>query len=168
MSTLEFQDQLSKMRVSLHRFALSLTADRDDADDLLQDTCLKALSSREKFRENISFKSWLFTIMKNTFINRYRRQGVRHAVMGGMAYTAGTPSPGVGHESPERGLLSDEISKALASVPEAWRQPFLMHHHGYRYHEIAEHLRIPIGTVKSKIHFARKALQHQLSELRYA
>ena len=168
MTAIEFNQSFELHTGFLQNYALTLTKDAENANDLFQETAYKAYKYQRMFRSGTNMRAWLTTIMKNTFINRYRRQGVRHAVMGGMAYTAGTPSPGVGHESPERGLLSDEISKALASVPEAWRQPFLMHHHGYRYHEIAEHLRIPIGTVKSKIHFARKALQHQLSELRYA
>ncbi len=151
----------------MHSFARSLTMDEFDAQDLMQDTTLKALNNREKFRENVNFKAWVLTIMRNIFINNYHKITRRQKVVDYETDYCAVPILNEGGEySPEGSLDLKEITRAIASLSTLLKEPFSMYVAGYKYHEIADTLDIPLGTVKSRIHLARKELQGQLKDLR--
>ena len=148
-------------------FAYMLTSNRDDAYDLLQDTTLKALDNEDKFTEGTNFKGWVFTIMRNIFINNYRR-GARQATV--VDTTENLYLPNIaqdsGMETPDGSYSVNEISESINDLPEEFRIPFSMHVAGYKYNEIAEHMQLPLGTVKSRIFFARKKLQQRFADYR--
>ena len=161
------QDNLMSIQANLLNFAYMLTSNRDDAYDLLQDTTLKALDNSEKYADNTNFKAWVFTIMRNIFINNYRRSS--------RAATIVDTTDNLYHlnlsqdsrfESPEESYGAAEITAAINEFPEEYRVPFSMHVAGYKYNEIAEHMNLPLGTVKSRIFFARKKLQERFVDYR--
>lgn len=164
MSALEFQQQLIGLRHQLFYFALSLTRDRDNAYDLMQESILRALTYREKFRDNTNFKAWLYTIVKNTFINGHRRNKRTDALMSRVERERETISRVETPATAEASVRMGEIQGALGRLEDIFRRPFQMHHEGYKYHEIAAHLEIPVGTVKSRIHQARHRLMGMLTD----
>jgi len=164
MSTYEFQQHLVSLRQQLYYFALSLTRDRDAAQDLLQESMLRALTYREKFQDNTNFKAWLYTIMKNTFINDHRRGKRTDALMDRMEHDHVRGSRVQAATTTESSLKMREIDSSMARLDNTFREPFRMHHDGFKYHEIADRLGIPIGTVKSRIHQARLRLMDMLSD----
>ena len=156
------------LQANMLNFAYMLTSNRDDAYDLLQDTTLKALDNEDKYAENTNFKGWVFTIMRNIFINNYRR-GVRTATIvdttDNLYHLNLSQDSGI--ESPEGSYGAAEIAAAIGEVPDDYRIPFSMHVQGYKYTEIAEHMGLPLGTVKSRIFFARRKLQERFADYRY-
>jgi RNA polymerase sigma factor (sigma-70 family) len=165
MTTYEFNSQLIEMKGNLHRFALSLTSDRDTALDLVQDTLLKAITYKDKFVDYTNLKAWVFTIMKNTFINNYRRTIKENTIIDGTQdlYYLNAPHD-KGFISPESIYAEGEIQKAIDSLSDEFRIPFTMHIDGFKYHEIAEKLGLKIGTVKSRIFFTRQKLMMMLKD----
>ena len=165
MTVIEFNHQLLHLETKLGYFAKSLTLDSDSAKDLLQETMLKAISNRDKFQGDKNLKAWVFTIMKNTFINNYRRT-VRSSTIidstDNLYYL--NMNSGSSHESPEMQYNTLEILKAIKELPDDYRIPFEMHTKGYKYKEIAEHLSQPLGSIKSKIFFARRRLMEKLKD----
>jgi RNA polymerase sigma-70 factor (ECF subfamily) len=163
MTTLEFSYSLNKLSSSLKPFALKLTRDVDDANDLLQDTMVKAFTNKDKFTEGTNLKAWLYTIMKNTFITNYQRM-VRRGTF--VDTTDNLHYINSGDILVENGAFGDfaldDINIAIEKLEEVYRVPFMMHFRGFKYHEIAEKLNIPIGTVKNRIHIARKLLKGDL------
>lgn len=159
-----FRKNLINLQSNLMNFAFQLTSDREAAADLLQDTTLKALDNEEKFTSDANFKGWVMTIMRNIFINNYRKN-VRQATIVDTTddlYHINTSQESA-LESPEGSMTVKEINSILASFDEEFRVPFNMHVAGYKYSEIAEELNLPVGTVKSRIFFARKRLRAALS-----
>jgi RNA polymerase sigma-70 factor (ECF subfamily) len=163
MQKSEFAPTVTKYAYSLRPFALSLTRDMEDAQDLIQETLLRALSSQEKFTEGTNLKAWLYTIMKNIFINNYRRNKKRNTIIDTTddMYVINSNSTLVGN-SGESNMAMENVTYAVNMLQEEFRVPFMMHYQGFKYHEIADHLTLPIGTVKSRIHFARKELKKKL------
>jgi RNA polymerase sigma-70 factor (ECF subfamily) len=165
MSTIEFNKQLLSHQVILKYFALKLTTNIDDAEDLLQETLLKALKYKGKFQEQTNLKSWLHTIMKNTFINNYRREVRKRKIL-----TRSDDKEYIIHNSnlnsisPESEFSYLEIKKTIESLEDQCKIPFLLHNEGFKYKEIAEKLDLPIGTVKSRIFLARQKLSKELVE----
>jgi len=159
MTTYEFNSKLIGMKPNLQRFAMSLTSDRDDALDLVQDTFLKAITNKEKFADYTNLKAWVFTIMKNTFINNYRRGVKENTIIDGTQdlYYINQPQD-KGFTSPESNYSEGEIERAIDSLDDEFRIPFRMHIAGYKYKEIADELGLKIGTVKSRIFFTRQKL----------
>jgi len=153
------------MQGKLYNFAFMLTSDSDDAKDLLQDTTLKAMDSESKYVDNANFKGWLFTIMRNLFINNYRRM-VRSGMVSDstdeLVYLNLSQDSGL--ETPEGALAVADINAAIDSFDEGYRVPFSMYLAGYRYAEIAERIHLPLGTVKSRIFYARRRLQAMLGD----
>lgn len=149
----------------MHRFAMSLTYDHDAALDLVQDTYLKALTYKDKFVDYTNLKAWVFTIMKNTFINNYRRSQKENTLMDPTndLYYLNQPHD-KGFISPESSYSEAEISKAIDSLEDEFRIPFKMHIEGYKYKEISEKLDLKIGTVKSRIFFTRQKLMLTLKD----
>lgn len=167
-TTTTFQTNLMNLQSNLLNFAFKLTSNRDDAYDLLQDTTLKALDNQDKYAENTNFKAWVMTIMRNLFINNYRRS-VRNATVVDTTdnlYHLNL-SQDSGFESPEDSYGASEITEAISEFSDEYRIPFSMHVAGYKYNEIAEKMNLPLGTVKSRIFFARKKLQERFADYRY-
>ncbi len=164
MSTYDFQQQLVGLRHQLYYFALSLTHDRETADDLLQESMLRALTYSDKYRDNTNFKAWVYTIMKNTFINAHRRNKRTDRVMDHVERVRERSSLVETPATAEATVRMSEIQGALGKLDTIFRTPFQLHHDGYKYHEIADRLEIPVGTVKSRIHQARHRLMGMLSE----
>ncbi len=165
MTTVEFNNSLISLEDSLERFALSLTSNRDEAKDLLQETYVKALTYRDKFEDFTNLKAWTYTIMKNTFINNYRKAKRENT---NLDHTKDLYYLNINKESqimnPDSEFSLKEIKKAVNSLEDEFRIPFLMHTQGYKYKEIAEKLDLKIGTVKSRIFFTRKKLMEALPE----
>jgi RNA polymerase sigma-70 factor (ECF subfamily) len=163
MTALEFSYHISQMTSSLKPFALKLTKDSEEANDLLQETMLKAYTNRDKFAEGTNLKAWLYTIMKNTFITNYQRLVRRNTFIDStenLHYL--NSSNNITQNLAFSTFALTDINKAIESLEEAYRIPFVMHFRGFKYHEIAEKLQIPIGTVKNRIHIARKELKDRL------
>jgi len=165
MTIREFHNRLIELKSNLNRFALSLTYNREDALDLVQDTYLKAITNRDKFVDYTNLKAWVFTIMKNTFINNYRRGQKGNAIIDNTKdlYYINLPQ-NKGFVSPESNYAVEEIEKAIDSLEDEYRLPFRMHVQGFKYEEIAEKLDLKIGTVKSRIFFARQKLMKILKD----
>lgn len=163
MTKNEFNLQLHDHAVSLRSFALNFTKDIEDANDLVQDTMLKAFTYYGKFKEGTNLRGWLFTIMKNTFINNYRRLVKMNALItksedissANLQYSASA-------NASEGKFVIADIHKALATLQPEYYVPFVKYFEGYKYHEIGEMLEIPIGTVKTRIHVARQILKKYL------
>lgn len=163
MNKSEFNNLVSKQAESLKMYALHFTRDDEDANDLVQDTVLKAITYYNKFKAGTNLKGWLYTIMKNTFINNYRRfvkisslvTKTEEISSSNLAYSS-TKNKG------ENKFVMEDIQDAMSMLSDEYYVPFTMYFEGYKYHEIADHLAIPIGTVKTRIHVARKSLKKSL------
>jgi len=158
----EINTQLTASSPVLRRFAFKLTGDEQDAKDLYQETALRIFVNAEKFKKNTNFEAWAKVIMRNLFINQYRRK-IRQNT-----YTDNTPEQsqliGPHHALTSRsevGLYYQELIKMVQGLPENLRGPFIMSYHGYKYEEIADLLDTPMGTIKSRIFMARKKLRQQ-------
>jgi len=165
MTTIDFSKELIKMEDSLERFALSLTSNREEAKDLLQETYLKALVYQDKFQEYTNLKAWAYTIMKNTFINNYRKMlrentTIDHSKDLFILNSSRVTTP----EGPDSTYSFKEINKAVNELEDEFRIPFQMHTEGFKYKEIADKLNLKIGTVKSRIFFTRKKLMESLKD----
>lgn len=169
MTALEFNTQIQSLSKFLRPFAMKLTRNAEDADDLIQETLLKALSNREKFMEGTNLKAWLYTIMKNTFITDYHRNVKRNTFIDSTEnlHYLNSGSTRVYNDA-ESTFISKNIEEAMVKIKDEYRQPFMMYFTGFKYHEIADMLRIPIGTVKNRIHIARKELKTMLSVYEHA
>ncbi len=167
MASAKFQSNLMGLQSNLLNFAYMLTSNRDDAYDLLQDTTLKALDNEEKYTEGTNLKGWLFTIMRNIFINNYRRISRAATIVDTTdnQYLINLPAESA-IESPEGTFTANEITEAINAFSEDYRKPFSMHVAGYKYEEIAEEMGLPLGTVKSRIFSARKRLQERFADYR--
>ncbi len=167
MNALKINKHLLDVQGDLFRFAFRLTRNRDDASDLLQDTSLKVLDNYDKFVEETNFKAWAYTLMRNIFINNYRR-AVREQTFVDQTdnlYHLNIPQNS-GLDTPEGAFAIAEITKAINSFSREYRQPFAMHVAGFKYEAIAEDMNLPLGTVKSRIFFARRRLQQILRDYR--
>ncbi len=162
-----FRNKLVGLQGNLMNFAYQLTANREAAEDLVQDTTLKVLDNESKYVDNVNFKGWVLTIMRNIFINNYRRK-VRSSTI--IDTTEDLYHLNLSQESgldtPEGTYATKEISKAINEFTDDYKVPFTMYVAGYKYSEIAEHMQLPLGTVKSRIYFARKRLQSTLQDYR--
>ncbi len=165
MTQIEFDHKLVSLYSNLEYYANLLTSNREEAKDLIQDTYLKALANRDKFADDTNLKAWTYTIMKNTFINNYRRNQKANTIIDNtedlfyLNISRKTDFP-----SPESRYSEKEINKKIALLDEEQRMPFEMHNRGYKYKEIADELNISIGTVKSRIFFTRRKLMDTLKE----
>ena len=162
-----FQTKLLSIQSNLLNFAYLLTSNRDDAYDLLQDPTLKVLDNQDKYVDNVNFKGWVFTIMRNIFNNNYRKTMRSNTMLDNtedLIYLNMPQDSGI--ETPEGSLAAGEITDVINSFPDDYRVPVSMHVSGYKYTEIAEHTGLPLGTVKSRIFFARQRLQKALADYR--
>ena len=157
MSITEFNSLVLNQSESLKPFAISLTHDHEEAKDLCQETLYKAFAYREKYEQGTNIKAWLYTIMRNIFINDYRRNARKQLVMESVKYSQTSQE-----NSSELNLRIREIEAAIHRLPSIFKTACLLYLEGYKYHEIAYALNEPLGTIKSRIHFAKKTLQKQL------
>lgn len=164
MSTIEFNELLLSNAFSLKPFALKLTKDKEVADDLFQETLYKALSNREKYNAGTNIKAWLYIIMRNIFINDYRRKSKSKTIFDNSTndFLLDSRTASI-NNSAENNVQLKEIKNAIHKLPEIFKTAFLLYVDGYRYHEISEALNEPLGTIKSRIHFARKLLKEQIN-----
>jgi RNA polymerase sigma-70 factor (ECF subfamily) len=165
MTAKEFSNSLISMEDSLERFAMSLTSNREEAKDLLQETYLKALTYRDKFQEFTNLKAWAYTIMKNTFINNYRKAVRENTTVDNtkdLYFLNNAKESSL--EVPDSRFAYKEINKAIDALDDDFKVPFRMHTEGFKYKEIAEKLDLKIGTVKSRIFFTRKKLMATLKD----
>lgn len=164
-TTMSFKKNLISVQDELFRFAFKLTANKEDANDLLQETSLKALDNEDKYVPDTNFKGWMYTIMRNIFINNYRK------VVREQTYVDQTDnlfylslSQDSGFDSTEGAYDLKEMRRIVNSLSREYRVPFSMHMSGFKYREIAEKLDLPLGTVKSRIFFTRQKLQDELKD----
>ncbi len=160
MTSMEFNERMGGLQTLLHSFAYNLTKNTEDAKDLYQEATYRALYNRDKFQPDTNFKAWMFTIMKNIFINNYRKKVKSNTVLdttdNQFYLNSGTHAA---PNSAEGSIMHKELTRMVETLDDSIRVPFLMHFEGYKYQEIADYLKLPLGTVKSRIFFARKELK---------
>ena len=163
MSTADFDQNFISLESSLRSFAYNLTKNEEDAHDLYQETALRAVSNREKFNPGTNLKAWLFTIMKNIFINNYRKKVKKNTLIDSTEnmYFINSGSVVISNDAGGN-ILMKELTKMIDSLEDSIKVPFLKHFEGFKYQEIADELMLPLGTVKSRIFFARKALKDKI------
>jgi len=165
MTALEFNTKILGLKDKLQYFAFSLTSNQEDADDLIQDTFLKAITNKDKFDPATNMKAWVYTIMKNTFINKYRKETKVNTIIDNtkdLYYLNNSNSSDMA--TPDSDYNHGELVKVIDELQDDHRIPFQMHFQGYKYKEIAEALNLSIGTVKSRIFFSRKKLMERLKD----
>ncbi len=167
MSKNEFGAMILSHESFLMQLAMKLTRSTEDSNDLLQETLFKALKNQNKFQEGTNIKGWLYTIMKNTFINAYRKRKNQNTFvddtdnkyflnMGETEKVATTDA-----------IVDQEyMMRQINSIEKTYVETFMMYYNGYKYEEISEILDIPLGTVKSRIFLARKKMQSKLQDYR--
>ncbi len=162
-----FKSMVFAMQSNLMAFAMKLTLNKEEAQDLVQDTNLKALKNEAKFVDASNPRGWMLTIMRNIFINNYRRSTRENIVLDTSddGYLLNLPQES-GMSNPEGAFALGEITSIIEKFPEDYRQPFNLHVAGYKYKEIADKLRMPLGTVKSRIFTIRKQLREILKDYR--
>jgi RNA polymerase sigma-70 factor (ECF subfamily) len=163
MTALNFQESIRTHNAPLTAYAISLTRDSNNAQDLLQETLMRALIYKEKFKEGTNLRGWLLTIMRNVFINDHRRKSRHRSLM----ETGGTNMWLDNFNEPARNggednFVKEDLHNAISSLENEYKLPFLRHYEGFKYQEIAEELNLPLGTVKSRIFFARKRIRKYL------
>jgi len=161
----QFGEMVAKEIKSLKQLAMQLTRNLDDCDDLVQETMLKAIRYRSHFETGTNLKGWLYTILKNSFINNYRRNAKRKTFIDTTdnLYFVDIPNQKTVNVA-ELKFIREDLEKAIALLPEDIKTTFKLNMVGYKYHEIAEHFNIPIGTVKTRIFVARRLLRKSLSQ----
>jgi RNA polymerase sigma-70 factor (ECF subfamily) len=164
-NTSTFKNRLIGEQGNMMNFAYKLTSDHSAASDLVQEATLKALDNEDKYADNVNFKGWIFTIMRNIFINNYRRNVRQNTMVDTTAnlYHLNSTVEAT-NDTPDGALTLSEISGFLNELPENFSKPFSMHMSGYKYEEIANHLHLPLGTVKSRIFTTRRQLRSLLSD----
>jgi RNA polymerase sigma-70 factor (ECF subfamily) len=167
MTAIEFNTRIISEKGSLKSYALSLTHNLEDAQDLLQDTYLKAIKYRAKFEDSTNLRAWLFTIMKNTFINAYRRNTkIKKLVSTGDEIALNRAFKQNSYEQSESRINAKAIIKEINGLTDEYKVPFTRYYNGYKYEEIAHEMNLPLGTVKSRIFLARKILMKSLEQFK--
>jgi RNA polymerase sigma factor (sigma-70 family) len=163
MSTAEFNHLILNNSDLLRPFALSLTRDSEQAKDLYQETLCRAFINRDKYNIGTNLKAWLYTIMRNIFINDYRRKMKRNTVSADLSEDITvTKTQAYSFNNAESNIMFKDIQERINSLPDIFKQPFSLYFEGFKYHEIAFAMNEPLGTIKSRIHFARKLLKEQI------
>ncbi len=166
MLALNFNNEITKLQSVLHNFAYKLTKNSEDTKDLFQETAYRAYVNKDKFREGTNIKAWLFTIMRNIFINNYRKKIKNNTILDSTdnQYYLNSGSVSVVNDA-NSSIMRDELQDLVDSLDDGIRIPFLMHYYGYKYQEISEQMDLPLGTIKSRIFFARKELKASVKSL---
>lgn len=163
MSKFEFSNKFDEQTKVLRSFAFSLTKNEEAAHDLFQETAFRAFSNKEKFKPGTNFRAWLMTIMKNIFINNYRRKKRFNTISDqtNNLYYINSGEDDIFNKG-EVDIFMEELLEIINALPETLKEPFQLYYEGFKYHEIAEQLDLPLGTVKSRIYFARKELKEKI------
>jgi len=163
MAVAEFNQLLLSNAEALRPYASTLTKDNESSKDLLQETLFRALANREKYRVGTNIKAWLFTIMRNIFINNYRKAANQKTFLqsGDNDFFLDFKQLSIAN-SAEINLKVKEIESAIYRLPDIFKKPFVLYFEGFKYFEISQMLKEPLGTIKSRIHFARKLLKEQV------
>lgn len=162
-----FEEELISLQNNMKNFAYQLTLNSDEADDLTQETMLKVLSNKDKYTENTNLKGWVFTIMRNIFINNYRRKTFITTIFDNSANTYYLDLPRISLlETPEGAVAVKEIVSFINAYDKELRTIFTMYIHGYKYEEIAKFIHKPVGTIKSMIFRMRRELREKLKDYR--
>lgn len=166
MSSIEFNQIVINNAEYLKPFAVTLTRDNETAKDLLQETMFRALANKDKYNVGTNIKAWLYTIMRNIFINDYRRKAKQNTILDNSIneFLLNSNQLSIANAA-ESNLKIKEIYQAIHHLPSIFQSPFMLYFDGYKYNEIATILKEPLGTIKSRIHFARKLLKEQLTRL---
>ena len=165
MTAIEFNYRILNIKDNLRYFAYSLTANNEDANDLIQDTYVKAIIHKDKFDPSTNLKAWTYTIMKNTFINKYRKESKVSTIIDNTKDLFFLNNSNRSNTvSPDSQYNQAELEKVINNLQDEHRIPFQMHFQGYKYKEIAEQLNLSIGTIKSRIFFSRKKLMAKLKD----
>ena len=155
-----FTYDLIKLQEQLYYYALQLTEDREDALDLVQETSFKALKNRNRLHNTEHIRAWLYTILKNTYINYLRSSHFRQLIHDTDELYNHSAKSGVGSDAlPDEQLINKELYEIIRLLPDAYEKPILLFLAGYSYKEIAQKMNIPIGTVKSRIHLGKKQIR---------
>ncbi len=163
MTALEFNHRIVGLQPTLKLYTRRFTIDKEESEDLLQDTIVKALSNKDKFRQNTNFKAWLYTIMKNTFINKYRREAKAKTQLDNTKdFYYLNVADNHTFNSPDTKLEYREILEMMKELKDIYLVPFKMYFQGFKYHEISEKMEIPLGTVKTRIFYARQFLKARI------
>ncbi len=167
MKLISFSNSLHEHKERLNTFAFSLTKNADDAKDLYQETMLRALRNESKFEPGTNLKAWLMTIMRNIFINDYRKKSKNRVLFDSTdnLYFLNSGHTQISNQG-ENNMLSAELNTILNELDKSLKYPFLKHFEGFKYQEIAQDMKLPLGTVKSRIYFARQELKGKI-ENRY-
>ncbi|MDH5399461.1 MAG: RNA polymerase sigma factor [Cyclobacteriaceae bacterium] len=163
MTAMEFQHQIVSESSNLTYLTRRFTLDHDESKDLVQETILKALNNRSKFKPGTNIKGWLYIIMRNIFINNYRKAKRKNEIQDqseNMYYL--NQADNYTFHRPDKAAEYNDVEASVKALSSKYREPFELHTEGYRYEEIAEKLDIPLGTVKNRIYHARKKLQEVL------
>jgi RNA polymerase sigma-70 factor (ECF subfamily) len=162
---LDVDKKLDEYRSALVAFANSLTKNLDDANDLFQETSFKIIKNKDKYKLGTNFRAWSYTIMRNIFINNYRKKKRRNQMSDTTDndYYINSNQHSIANDG-EHDMQYDELMSLVDQLSPDFRTPFLMRYRGYKYDEIAEELNLPLGTIKSRIHFARKRLKEMIEE----
>jgi len=160
---IQFDEMLVTNADFLRPFATKLTRDTDLAKDLYQETLFRALANKEKYHVGTNIKAWLYTIMRNIFINNYRRRAKHQTLFDGTPneYIINNHANVVYNDAVAHSSMK-EVKRIINNLPDIFRTPFMLYFDGYKYHEIAYALKEPLGTIKSRIHFARKLLKKKI------
>jgi len=161
---ISFHQSVLKAAVALESFALRFTKNEDGAKDLIQDTVLKALSNEDKFKPNTNIRAWMYTIMRNIYINQYRKKHKRKTTIETTDENYYLESTFKTYNQGPSKLVMDDVFQAIGNLSEKLQRPLIMTYEGYSQQEIAQDLQIPVGTVKSRIFLARKKLINELSD----
>jgi RNA polymerase sigma-70 factor (ECF subfamily) len=155
-----FTYDLIKLQEQLYYYALQLTEDREDALDLVQETSFKALKNRNRLHNNDHIRAWLYTILKNTYINYLRSSHFRQLIHDtDELYNHSVKSDEGTDALPDEQLINKELHEIIRRLPGAYEKPILLFLAGFSYKEIAQKMNIPIGTVKSRIHLGKKQIR---------
>jgi RNA polymerase sigma factor (sigma-70 family) len=163
MTKVDFNNMLLKNTEFLKPFALTLTRDSEKAKDLIQDTMFRALTNREKYNVGTNIKAWLYTIMRNIFINGYRKAARQNTIFDHSEnnFLISTNKNVIANTAVSQ-ISYKEIQTLIDGLPEIFKNPFMLYYDGYKYQEISDILGEPLGTIKSRIHFARKLLKENI------
>jgi RNA polymerase sigma factor (sigma-70 family) len=163
MATMEFNELVLKGSKSLHYPALKFTShNKEDASDLIQDTLLKAFKNEDKFVKGSNIKAWLFIIMRNTYISKYNKNKRNNFVNTMDEEHIFTSNGATENNKGAANIALSEMNAEIDKLDKNYKDPFMLHFSGFKYEEIAEKLKIPMGTVKNRIHVARKVLMENL------
>jgi RNA polymerase sigma factor (sigma-70 family) len=168
MSTVEFNEALIGLESNLQSFAMSFTRNVEDARDLTQETMLKAITYRTYYAPQTNFKAWVFTIMRNIFINQYRRKVKSGTIFDNSEDLHLLVNNSDSSYSTSNSIVASELNEKIGNLEYEYKEPFMMHFNGFKYKEIAAKLGIPIGTVKSRIFIARQKLMSLLPDYNYS